>query len=73
MVAMLLGSSPDSMLGNQAGVIEPGGAVLTVLVRVVQAWGLGEAHLLTILKEQGIHSSHFLLGVNATNGLLQVC
>ena len=44
-----------------------------VLVRVVQAWGSGEAHLLTSLKEQGIHSSCFLLGVTVANGLLQAC
>ena len=73
MAAMLLGSSLGGMLGNLAGVIEPGRAVLTVLVRVVQAWGSGEAHLLTSLKEQGIHSSCFLLGVTAANGLLQAC
>ena len=70
---MLVGSSPGSTLGNPAGVIKPGRVVLTVLVRVVQAWGLGEAHLLTSLKEQGIHSSHFLLGVTIANGLSQAC
>ena len=73
MAAMLPSSSPGSTLGNPAGVIKPGRAVLTVLFRVVQAWGLGKAQLLTSLKEQGIHSSHFLLGVTTANGLLQVC
>ena len=71
--AMLVGSSPGSTLGNPAGVIKPGRAVLIVLVRVVQAWGSGEAHLLTSLKEQGIHSSRFLLGVTVANGLSQAC
>ena len=47
------------MLGYPAGVIKPGGVVLTILVGVVQAWGLGESHLLTSLKKQGIHSSRF--------------
>ena len=71
MAAMLPGSSPGCMLGNPAGVIKPGGVVLMVLVGVVQAWGLGESHLLTSLKEQGIHSSYFQLGVTTANGLLQ--
>ena len=73
MAAMLPGSSPGGTLGNPAGVIKPGRAVLMVLVRVVQAWGSGEAHLLTSLKEQGIYSSCFLLGVTTANGLLQAC
>ena len=73
MAAMLLGSSPGGMLGNPAGVIKPGRVVLMVLVRVVQVWGSGEAHLLTSLKEQGIHSSCFLMGATAANGLLQAC
>ena len=47
------------MLGYPAGVIEPSGAVLMILVGIVQAWGSGESHLLTSLKKQGIHSSHF--------------
>ena len=59
---MLPGSSPGCTLGNPAGVIKPGGAVLMVLVGVVQAWGSGESHLLTSLKEQGIHSSCFYWG-----------
>ena len=73
MAAMLPGSSPGGTLGNPAGVIKLGRAVLMVLVRVVQAWGSGEAHLLTSLKEQGIYSSCFLLGVTTANSLLQVC
>ena len=70
---MLPGSSPGGTLGNPAGVIKPGRVVLMVLVRVVQVWGLGEAHLPTSLKEQGIYSSCFLLGVTTANGLLQAC
>ena len=60
------------MLGNPAGV-KPGKAVLVVLVGVVQAWGLGESHLLTGLKEQGIHSSRFQLEVTMANSPLQAC
>ena len=59
MTAMLLGGSPGGMLGFPEGVIKPGKVVLAVLVVVVQAWGLAESHLLTSLKEQGIHSSYF--------------
>ena len=59
MAAMLPGSSPGGMLGYAAGVIKPGGAVLAVLVGVVQVGGVGESHLLTNLKEQSINSSHF--------------
>ena len=56
---MLLDSSPGSMLGSQASVIKSGGAVLMVLVGIVQAWGSAESHLLTGLKEQGFYSSCF--------------
>ena len=59
MAAMLPASSPDSTLGYPAGVIKPGGAVLAILVGVVQAGSTGESHLLTSLKEQSIHSSCF--------------
>ena len=38
-VAMLLGGSPSGALGYLAGVIKQGGAVLVVLVGVVQTWG----------------------------------
>ena len=59
MAAMLSGSCPGGMLGYPAGVIKPGGAVLAVLVGVVQVGGVGESHLLASLKEQSIHSSCF--------------
>ena len=59
MAAMLPASSPDGTLGYPAGVIKPGGAVLAILVGVVQAGSTGESHLLTSLKEQSIHSSCF--------------
>ena len=70
---MLLGSNPGSTLSYPAGVIKPDGAVLGVLVGVVQAWGLGESHLSTGLKEQDIHISHFRLGFTTANGLLHAC
>ena len=58
-MAMLLGGSIGHALGNPAGIIEPDGAVLAILVGAVGAWGPGDAHLLTGLKEQGINSSCF--------------
>ena len=58
MVVMLLGGSLGGMLSDLVAVIKPGRVVLVVLVRVVKVWGLGESHLLTGLKEQGIHNSH---------------
>ena len=54
---MLPGGSPGRTLGDPEGVIKPSRVVFAVLVRVVQAWSLSESHLLTGLKEQGIHSS----------------
>ena len=59
MAAMLPAGSPGGTLGYAAGVIKPGGAVLAVLVGVVQVGSAGESHLLTGLKEQSIHSSCF--------------
>ena len=47
MAAILPGGSLGGMLGYLAGVIKPGGALLAVLVGVVQALGPGESHLLT--------------------------
>ena len=67
---MLPGSSPGSMLGNLAGVIKPGRAVLVVLIRVVYMWGSGNSHLLMGCKEQGINSSRLSLGVTKPGGLL---
>ena len=67
------GSSPGSTLSNPAGVIKPGRMVLVVLVGVVLARGLGESHLLTGCKEQGINSSRLSLGVTKAGGFLQLC
>ena len=46
MVAMHLGSSPGNALSYMAVVIKPSRVVLAVLVGVMPAWGMGEAHLL---------------------------
>ena len=58
------------MLGNMAGVIQPGGVVLAVLVGAMWAQGSGKSHLLTGCKGQGINSSHLSLGVNMACGFI---
>ena len=77
MVAMLPGGFPGGfpggMLGYPAGVIKPSGAVLVVLVGVVQEGGSDESHLLISLKDQSIHSSCFQMGVNTAGSLIQAC
>ena len=69
MAAMHPGSSPGSALGYTAGVIKPSRAVLAVLVGVMLAWGVGEAHLLASSQEQGINCNRFWLGVSKGGSL----
>ena len=72
-MAMHPGGSPGSALGYTAGVIKPSRVVLAVLVGVMLAWGVGEAHLLAGCQEQGINCICFCLGISKGGGLRQAC
>ena len=67
--SMLLGGSLGGVLGYPVGVIKPGGVVLAVLVGVVGAQGLAEAHLLIGCKKQDINRSRLKLGLTVAGGL----
>ena len=69
--AMLMGGSSGSRLGNPAGIIKPGGAMLVVLVGVVWPHSPSKSQHMIDCEEQGLNSSCFSLWVTMAGGLLE--